>query len=107
MKERDVSAPALPPAPPTAADPLAAFAFKAPLTRTERCFMGLLRDEKPHSVKELTTHLWDELGVNLRQVVQVWMARLRPKLPDGHRVGAILVNGSTYYQLMHDRDLPK
>lgn len=95
MKEQDV--PATAPAPLPLAPPP-----PASLTRTERCFYELLADGQPHSIPELTQHLWDQLSVNLRVLVKVWIAKMRPKLPPGIHIIPISVNGFLHYQLVRD-----
>lgn len=96
MKEQDLSATASPPAAPTAPP------APANLTRTERCFYELLSDGKPHSIPELTQHLWDQLNVNLRVVIKVWIARLRAKLPPDIHVIPVTVDGFLHYQLVRN-----
>lgn len=71
------------------------------LTKTERVFFNALSDGKPHSIADLTQHLWDELGVNLRLAVQMHISRMRPKLAaKGMYISTANVGGSLHYSLI-------
>lgn len=76
------------------------------LSRTERKFWEVLSDGKAHAGEDLVKCLWDDLGLNLKETVQVHISNIRRKLPAGYHITTTKIDGKLNYILVRELSLP-